>query len=1117
MIWNKLKIAFKIKALVLTMVVLVFALLSYTAYLIFYKALLSEATKEVTLLNQYKEEQLFELNLRAEAFVKDAALPIEQYLQAESSNVDPSLNELYNQLKSMEGGAQIAGIYISNSAMQGGDLSLTPENLGIQNLDEFLGNSSYKLGQIQYVEDRLLMPAVLRMSSGEIVLLTINHTPTLNYWLKKGKESNAAVTQFFLLRSKDTLTLVSLEGSKIITTADSDKFPFLVGVFEGTSGSGEWKTEESGYLTAWLQVQSIQGGFISSIATRDVLAPLNSLIKLFLGVGAVVLLVSFLITAIFSNVLIQPLNDLKGKLSLIGQGILPENLEINSEDEVGEMTVKVNSLVDGLKRTAVFANKIGKGNFDAEFKPLSEQDTLGKALIEMRDSLQESEKRDNERNWIVSGIAEIGQILRSHSSLDLLGDEVVSYMCNRIRAVQGAIYLAEEEDGKQQLHLNACYAYNRKKHHKQFLKLGEGLAGQAAIEKATIYRVEIPHNYVTITSGLIDEQRPNNILIVPLISNEEVFGVLEFAAFEKLNPREIRFVEETAEIIARTIFNITVNDRTRKLLEESQKLAKDLQARQEDLRRNAEEMERTQEELRNSNVKLEDQIEEVNRTQKRMQVLLENASEVITIYEENSTIRYISPSVESILGYSPEELIGTSDIQHYHELGAQDFKAMFNKLLTQPEEQVTIQFSYTRKNGEQVWLEATGKNMLSDRAIQGIVVNTRNITERRRAEKEARMRGQMQALSENSPDIIARLSKNKEFFYINPVIETYTGFEPEHFLQRSLKDLSLENGLVDAWGGIIDQVVDRDDKLTTEIDFPSELGKRVFNVNAIPEYGDRENLESVLLVLHDITSRKIIELDVQNKNKKITESINYAKRIQGAILPDNKSIKRVLKDSFIYYKPKDVVSGDFPWFMQKGDDLYIAAVDCTGHGVPGALISLIGYFLLNDIVGGEKMKDPGGILTLLDEKVTKTLKQDTEDSQTRDGMDVAFCKINLKKKKLEYAGAHRPLYMLKNGELQEFKGDKFPIGGAQYKTRTAFTNYEIDIEEGDRIFFCSDGFPDQFNAENKKFSPKRIRELIQQHHDIPVYEMHEVMANEFETWKGNTRQLDDVLMIGIGF
>jgi serine phosphatase RsbU (regulator of sigma subunit) len=168
-------------------------------------------------------------------------------------------------------------------------------------------------------------------------------------------------------------------------------------------------------------------------------------------------------------------------------------------------------------------------------------------------------------------------------------------------------------------------------------------------------------------------------------------------------------------------------------------------------------------------------------------------------------------------------------------------------------------------------------------------------------------------------------------------------------------------------------------------------------------------------------------------------------------------------------------------------------------------------------VGGEKMKNPGGILTLLDEKVTKTLKQDTEDSQTRDGMDVAFCKINLKKRKLEYAGAHRPLYMLKQGELQEFKGDKFPIGGAQYKTRTEFTNHEIDIEEGDRIFFCSDGFPDQFNAENKKFSPKRIRELIEHHKDIPVYEMYQVMDREFEQWKGETRQLDDVLMIGIGF
>lgn len=1111
MIWNKLKIANKIKLLLVTMVLLVFALLAYTSYAIFSKALIAESDKEMTLTNHYREEQIAELLLESEAYMKDAS----SVLSAAISLSDQSWETLSGQLPK-SGETYYPASLLYNGVSLGQQITgLEAQIKKIQPVFDQPGSS--KVGQFVYLEDRLLVPLFFSNNAGETLCLTLDASKALNAWIKKNKENPEVSSSIVLGQEDGSVVLISHDQARVLTADQSSSIVFIDDILQGASSSNRILIDGQEQIASWTALPSIKGGVITQVPLDIVLAPVTSLVNVFMLCGAVVLLLGFLAATIFSNILVRPLTQLKTKLSVIGQGVLPEPIEVSSHDEVGQMSSTVNMLVEGLKRTAVFANKIGKGNFDAEFRPLSDQDTLGKALIEMRDSLQDSEQRDNERNWIVSGIAEIGQILRSHTAIETLGDDVVSYMVSRIKAVQGAFYLSRDDQGRSMLNLKACYAYNRKKHHKQTLRFGEGLAGQAAIEQATIYRVEIPKDYVTITSGLINEQRPNNILIVPLISNEQVFGVLEFAAFEKLTNREIRFVEETAEIIARTIFNITVNERTRSLLEESQKMAADLQEKQEDLRRNAIEMEQTQEELKKSNILLEEQVEEVNRTQKRMQVLLENASEVITIYEPDGIIRYISPSVTSILGYSPEELIGTSDIEHFHPKGALDFREMFTQLWNAPQEQVTIQFSYTRENQERIWLEATGKNMLQDPAINGFVVNTRDITERRRAEKEARMRGQMQALSENSPDIITRFSKSKEIFYINPIISTYTGQEPTQFLQRRLEEVPVQPAVIDGWSRIIDEVVNSGEKLNTEIDFPSELGKRVFNVNAIPEFAENNSLESVLLVLHDITSRKLIELDIQSKNKKITESINYAKRIQSAILPDNRTIKRVLKDSFILYKPKDVVSGDFPWFMQKGDDIYIAAVDCTGHGVPGALISLIGYFLLNDIVGGDKMKTPGGILTLLDEKVTKTLKQDSENSQTRDGMDVAFCKINLKKRKLEYAGAHRPLYILNKGELQEFKGDKFPIGGAQYKTRTEFTNHEIQIEEGDRIFFCSDGFPDQFNAENRKFSPKQIRELIVKHHDIPVHEMYDVFNHEFESWKGDTRQLDDVLMIGIGF
>lgn len=289
-------------------------------------------------------------------------------------------------------------------------------------------------------------------------------------------------------------------------------------------------------------------------------------------------------------------------------------------------------------------------------------------------------------------------------------------------------------------------------------------------------------------------------------------------------------------------------------------------------------------------------------------------------------------------------------------------------------------------------------------------------------------------------------------------------------------------------------------------------------VNAIPEYDENKYLESVLVVSHDITERKLIETDIHNKNKKIADSINYARRIQGAILPNNFLINKYLPQSFILYKPKDVVSGDFPWFLKIDDIIYIAAVDCTGHGVPGALLSLIGYFLLNDIVRSRNIEDPGEILDQLDEGVTETLRQGEDDSRTKDGMDIALCRIDTKNKTVQFAGAHRPLYIVKNNEMEEIKGNKFAIGGGIYKNQTNFSTYKIELEGGDSFYICSDGFPDQFGGpDNRKFGPKRLRELIMQNHLKDSTETYKIFNNEWENWKGDEKQTDDVLLIGIKF
>jgi len=888
---------------------------------------------------------------------------------------------------------------------------------------------------------------------------------------------------------------------------------------QGQNGSNigtDYRGKET--LKVFRKINRQGWGLVVKIDTEEIQGQGTELAEIYLVGGITLILIAWAAAMLLARSLTQPLNDMGKTLDLVSQGILPENIATGTNDEFGQMSDKVNSLVQTLKGSAEFAKSVGEGKLDTLFQPVSENDTLGQALIHMRDDLIENERKEKERNWIVRGVAEAAEILRAHDTLDALGDDVIKFIAEKIGALQGAFYDVNGENHNQMLiEIRASFAYGRKKYLKKTFRFAEGLVGQAAAEKDVLIRTEIPDDYLSITSGILGDQKPKCILIVPLITNEEVYGLLEFAGMKKFDPSQVKFVQELSVILARTIFNIKVNERTRKLLSEAQQLSNELQEKQEVLRQNAEEMQATQEELKRSNVLLEEQVEEVNQTQKRMQLLLENASEVITIYEEDGTVRYVSPSVESILGYGQKELQGKKDIDKIHPNSLEVAQGLFNSLREKPDEKITVQFEYQTKDGNYIWLEATGTNFMSNRAIRGYILNSRDITERRRAEQEQRMRSKMQALSENSPDLITRL-EHDSISYINPTIESYTGKAPKHFLNKKVRESELDAVILDQWLAIVEQVNASQETVSSEMDFPTSMGKRIMQVNAIPEYDEQKNIESVLVVSHDITERKEIELEIQNKNKKINDSINYAKRIQNAILPNSRLVNKVLADSFVLYKPRDVVSGDFPWFVQIKNDIFIAAVDCTGHGVPGALLSLIGYFLLNDIVRSRKITEPGKILDLLDEGVTQTLRQDQDDSATKDGMDIALCRINAEDRTVEYAGAHRPLYFMKGGVMNEVKGNKFPIGGGIYKNQTNFTTTKLQLGKGDSFYFSSDGFPDQFGGpEVRKFGPKKTREIIERVYKKPMQEAAQVFDAEWEAWKGDHKQTDDVLLIGIKF
>lgn len=794
----------------------------------------------------------------------------------------------------------------------------------------------------------------------------------------------------------------------------------------------------------------------------------------------------------------------------------------NRNREISTYEKKLREKEVRIDRNAQFAKEIGNGNYNTTLEGVGEDDVLGNSLLLMRDNLLENNKKEAEQSWIAEGKDIISNILRMHNKIDELSYDVVVNLIKYIDAVQGALYIFDDE--KDLLINVATYAYNRKKYINQEFKVGHGLIGQCAYEMDIIYRTEIPDDYATITSGILGDQKPRTILIVPLISDEELQGVIEFASLEEeFSDLKIRYLRELGEIIARTVFNLKINQRTEKLLQESQNMTEELRENEEQLRQNAEEMRATQEELEKSNEKLELQIQQVENAQKRLYSLLENASEIISIYDENMKMTYVSPSVTKILGFTPEEMMGGKDLDRLTRRGEASLNEMFDFLKENPTKAYSIQYTYMKKDGEKIFIEATGRNLLNDPAIKGIILNSQDITERKRAEKEERLKTKMQSLSENSLDMIMRISTAGQFFYANPVIKDYIGLTPKDIINKTLNSIKFSEVLQEYFKEAIVQIKKKPEKTNYELVIPPQEGMndedRYMSIDAIPEFNENE-LETILFVGHDITEAKRIEQEIQEKNKKIEDSINYAERIQGSILPDNKLIREVLPKSFIFYKPRDVVSGDFPWFFKKNGYIYIAAVDCTGHGVPGALLSFIGYFLLNNIVDHDDEYTASQICDNLHYQVRTTLKQDREGANARDGMDIAFCKIDLKNNEVQYAGAHRPLYLLRDGELQEYKGDRKAIGGIPHRKKAEqdFKNYVIKFRKNDKIFFFSDGLPDQLGGpEKKKYSAKRIRETLLEHADFSMEGYEKYFEQDFTTWKGDIKQIDDVLLIGIEF
>jgi PAS domain S-box-containing protein len=382
----------------------------------------------------------------------------------------------------------------------------------------------------------------------------------------------------------------------------------------------------------------------------------------------------------------------------------------------------------------------------------------------------------------------------------------------------------------------------------------------------------------------------------------------------------------------------------------------------------------------------------------------------------------------------------------------------------------------------------------------------------------------------------------------NPSAESLLGYSKKELEVLSLFDLH-PKAYLDKSSKTVADVWEKGGMIYTDIPFLTKSGE-LTPVECSAKVAPFEGRPAIVIYARDIRERLKMERELSEqrkvidaKSKDITDSIEYSKRIQRSVFMDKEELKDYAPDSFILFKPRDVVSGDFYWFtnyrLKKSHSsstgfsynendhiLVIAAVDCTGHGVPGAFMSIIGNTLLNQTLNNVTVDSAGSTLDYINAELKKSLNKNSEEVPLRDGMDIGLCYIDQKQLRLEFAGANNPAYIIRNGELIILKADKQPITASTDVVARPFTTQVFDLQKGDAIYLFTDGFADQFGGETpgltgkplglgKKYMYKRFKESLLAMQSKSMEEQKQMLDTTFETWKGNLEQVDDVLVIGI--
>lgn len=543
---------------------------------------------------------------------------------------------------------------------------------------------------------------------------------------------------------------------------------------------------------------------------------------------------------------------------------------------------------------------------------------------------------------------------------------------------------------------------------------------------------------------------------------------------------------------------------------------------------------------RRDNKKLEAQniqIEHQKKELEKLSIVADKTSSAVMILDKEGNFEWLNEGFSRLYGFDLDSLIQTSGKNIRTASRNTKIKEIISTVVDQ-HISMLYENAVVTKAGELKWAQTSITPVVSkDGSISKIILIDSDITALKNAHEEIRQqKEEIEAQKEQLELINIELEKlslvasktdnsviiaqsNGEIEWVNDGFERMTGYNFQKYKEKFGVNLLEKNTEKDVLDSIEEGLMNKKSTIYTTKSHHADGSELWIQTNLTPIF-DREKLYKIVAIDSDITQIKKAEEEIAKQKDKIIESILYASRIQQAVMPPEDLFSKFLPQHFILLKPRDIVSGDFYWAMHSGDKFFFTAADCTGHGVPGAFMSLLGIAFLTEIVGKSYGNiSPGEVLTQLRQHIMQYLRQEGKEDEQKDGMDMALCAYSNQTRKLEYAGAHNPLIMIRNNEMIQTDADEMPIG-YYVKQTDSFVNHEIDIFDNDIIYLFSDGYVDQFgmtNGRRKKYMIKRFREYLMDIHNQDLKMQKKMLDDNIENYRGDLRQMDDILVMGVKF